>query len=101
MDADLATLIRQVQQGNPDAYEPIVRRFQDMAVGYSFARLGDVHLAEDAAQEAFLSAFRDLAQLRDPAAFPGWFRTVILKHCDRIARRRRVVTVPLDLAGEI
>ena len=50
MEADLATLIRQVQQGNTDAYEPIVQRFQDMAVGYGYARLGDVQLAEDAAQ---------------------------------------------------
>src|ERR671932_2813734 len=99
MDADLATLIRQVQQGNPDAYEPIVRRFQDMAVGYSFARLGDVHLAEDAAQEAFLSAFRDLAQLRDPAAFPGWFRTVVFKQCDRLIRRKQVPTIPLEAAA--
>jgi hypothetical protein len=38
MEPDLATLIRQVQQGNTDAYEPIVQRFQDMAVGYRIQR---------------------------------------------------------------
>ncbi len=77
MDADLATLIRQVQHGNLDAYEPIVRRFQDMAVGYGYARMGDMHLAEDAAQEAFITAYLALPSLQEPAAFPGWFRQIM------------------------
>ena len=100
MDADLATLIRQVQQGNPDAYEPIVRRFQDMAVGYSYARLGDVHLAEDAAQEAFLTAYIALPSLQEPAAFPGWFRRIVMKHIDRIQRKRRSM-LRLDLLAHV
>ena len=95
----LHLLVVRAQAGDLDAYAALVRRFQDMAVGYSFARLGDFHLAEDAAQEAFLSAFRDLAQLRDPAAFPGWFRTVVFKQCDRLIRRKQVPTVPLEVAA--
>jgi RNA polymerase sigma factor (sigma-70 family) len=103
MDADLATLIRQVQQGNTEAYEPIVRRFQDMAVAYGYARLGDVQLAEDAAQEAFFTAYVALPSLHEPAAFPGWFRQIVIKHIDRIQRKRRPI-LRLDtlaqLAGE-
>ena len=38
------------------AFGEIVRRFQDMAYGCAYAVLGDFHLAEDAAQEAFLAA---------------------------------------------
>ena len=89
MDADLATLIRQVQHRNLDAYEPIVRRFQDMAVGYGYARMGDMHLAEDAAQEAFITAYLALPSLQEPAAFPGWFRQIMIKHIDRIRRKCR------------
>jgi RNA polymerase sigma factor (sigma-70 family) len=77
--------------GDSDAYEPIVRRFQDMAVGYGYARLGDVQLAEDAAQEAFLTAYIALPSLNDPAAFPGWFRRIVAKHIDRIRRKRRAI----------
>ena len=47
-------LIRQAQQGDVDAYEQIVRRFQNMAVAYGYATLGDFHLAEDAAQVELL-----------------------------------------------
>jgi RNA polymerase sigma factor (sigma-70 family) len=81
--------------GDSEAYEPIVRRFQDMAVGYGYARLGDVQLAEDAAQEAFITAYIALPSLHDPAAFPGWFRRIVIKHIDRIQRRRRAL-LPLD-----
>jgi hypothetical protein len=52
---DLIGLIVQVKLGNTHAYEPIVRRFQDMAVAYGYAALGDWQLAEDAAQEAFIA----------------------------------------------
>ena len=59
-----------------------------MAVGYARACLGDFHQAEDVAQEAFLQAYQELDALRAPAAFPGWFRRIVHKHCDRILRSR-------------
>lgn len=99
MDA-LENLVRQAQQGDCDAYEHIVRRFQDMAVGYSYALLGDWALAQDAAQEAFIRAFYDLKTLREPAAFPGWFRQMVFKQSDRAARVRRPV-VSLEVVGDI
>lgn len=92
---DLIPLIHQVKLGNAHAYEPIVRRFQDMAVAYGYAALGDWQLAEDAAQEAFITAYFELPALHDPRAFPGWFRRIVIKHIDRMCRRRRTV-VALD-----
>lgn len=85
-----------VRGGDREAFGQIITHFQDMAVGYAFSELGDVHQAEDAAQESFLQAFVDLAQLRDPSAFPGWFRKIVYKHCDRIRRKRRVKLVELQ-----
>ena len=58
----------------------LVRRFQDMAVAYGYSLLRDWQAAEDASQEAFLEAFRDLPKLRQPEAFPGWFRRIVFKH---------------------
>lgn len=96
---ELKSLVARAQSGDLDAYGEIVRRFQDMAYGYAFSILGDFHLAEDAAQEAFIHAYRDLANLREPAAFPGWFRRIVFKYCDRLTRRKRVPTAPLDVAA--
>jgi RNA polymerase sigma factor (sigma-70 family) len=85
---DIADLVTRAQQGDTRAFEAIMRRFEDMAVGYSAALIGDFHQAQDAAQEAFLDAFRLLPTLREPAAFASWFRLLVRKHCDRVTRRR-------------
>ncbi len=54
---ELATIVARAQRGDVDAFTTIVRRFQDMAVTYALSQLGDSHLAQDAAQEAFLGAY--------------------------------------------
>jgi len=96
----LETLVSRASKGDADAYEAIVRRFQDMAVGYSYLITRDFQLAEDAAQEAFLEAYRNLDKLRETAAFPGWFRRIVFKHCDRITRARSFSHIPLDEAKD-
>lgn len=90
----LAAEVRRAQAGELAAFAYLVVRFQDMAVGYAFSLLGDYHLAEDAAQEAFLVVHRELGTLRHPEAFVTWLRAVLFKQCDRI-RRKRPVTEPL------
>jgi RNA polymerase sigma factor (sigma-70 family) len=84
------------------AFGLLVARFQDMAFGCAYATLGDAALAEDAAQEAFLAAWQCLPQLREPAAFPGWLKRLVLSRCNRLTRRLSVTTVPLrDEAGRL
>jgi len=51
---ELRTQVAAARAGDLDAYGCIVRRFQDMAYGYAYSVLGDFHLAEDAAQDAFI-----------------------------------------------
>jgi RNA polymerase sigma factor (sigma-70 family) len=103
---ELKDLVVQAAGGDLHAYEAIVRRFQDMAVGYACALLGDYHAAEDVAQEAFVRAFVDLSKLREPAAFPGWLRRIVFMRCTRLTRKKKVPTVELeqahggDLGGE-
>ena len=87
-DTELSSLVIRAQTGDRIAYDDIVRRFQDMAVGYASALLGDFHLAEDAAQEAFVGAWTELPRLREPAAFPGWFKRIVFMRCSRFLRRR-------------
>ena len=90
----LAAIVRAAQEGDERAFAEVVARFQDIAVAYAASLLHDFHLAEDAAQDAFLDAFRALPDLREPAAFPGWFRRILFKQCDRVLRR-----APRELPG--
>ena len=59
----LETLIAQARDNDLEAYSEIVRRFQDMAVGYAYSVLRDFHLAEDVAQGAFIKAYSCLSKL--------------------------------------
>ena len=81
------------------AYAVLVRRFRDMACAYAYSLLGDFHLAEDAAQEAFVHAYRDLPTLSAPRAFPGWLKRIVFKHCDRLTCGKRLPLVTLDAAA--
>jgi RNA polymerase sigma factor (sigma-70 family) len=103
-DADVSEwleLAESARRGDREAFGKLVRHFQSMAVGYAHSILGDFDLAQDAAQEAFIQAFRDLPTLREAKAFPAWFRRIVFKHCHRLLRGKRVKEVSLDAAGEV
>ena len=97
----LAPIVIRARQGESRAFEELVRRFQDMAVGYAYSLLGDWHEAEDAAQDAFVKAYCSIIQLRDAAAFPGWFRRIVYTQAQRRLRIKTPVWVSLELAGEL
>jgi RNA polymerase sigma factor (sigma-70 family) len=78
------------------AFCELVSMFQDMAYACAYAVLGDFYLAEDAAQEAFISAWQKISQLHQPEAFPGWFRRIVLTECNRLTRGKRLPTILLD-----
>lgn len=92
----LPTLVKRAQQGDLDAFGTLVMRFQDMAHAHAYAVLGDAHLAEDAAQEAFIDAYASLPRLREVAAFASWFRRIVFKYAERFVRGKQIVLVPLD-----
>lgn len=83
------------------AFGEIVEQLQDMAVGYAYSRLGDFHLAEDAAQHAFVEAWRNLHQLRDASAFGAWLRCLVIGACGRLTRGKRLPTAPLEHAAAV
>lgn len=91
----LATLVNSAKTGDRTAFETLVSRFTDYAHRRAFAVLGDYHLAQDATQDAFAEAFLNLDKLREPAAFPGWFRRILIKRIDRLIRKKRIPTVGL------
>ena len=98
---ELSVLIERARSGDLDAFGKIVARFQDMAYGCSYAVLGDAHLAQDAAQEAFVEAYRSLPRLSEPAAFPGWFRRIVLGKCNRMTRQHELPEAPLEAAAHM
>lgn len=96
---DLVSLVVNAKDGDEAAFEDLVLRFQNMAFAVAYAMLYDAHRAQDAAQDAFLEAYQNLSKLREPAAFPGWFRRIVVKHSDRQNRSTRTIDLPIEAAG--
>lgn len=69
---DIARLWSEVRTGNVQAFESVVRDFQDAVAAVAFAGTGDLAGSEDIAQETFLSAWQQREQLREPSRLGGW-----------------------------
>ena len=95
-DPDYTVIVKRAQTGDASAFAELVTRFQDLAAGTAYGWLGEIEASRDVAQESFLEAHRSLNQLREPSAFPGWFRKIVIKHCDRVTRRKQIDVAPLD-----
>jgi RNA polymerase sigma factor (sigma-70 family) len=96
-----ATSARSTFAERQEAFGELVLLFQDMAYACAYGALGDFDLAEDAAQEAFVTAWRKLGQLRQPEAFPGWLRRIVLTECGRLRRKRRLRLDSLESVAEV
>ncbi|HTC85317.1 MAG TPA: sigma-70 family RNA polymerase sigma factor [Candidatus Acidoferrum sp.] len=83
-------LIEQAQQGDRAAFDALVRRKVDAVYGTALAILGHEADAQDAVQEAFVSAWRSLGALRDPDRFDAWFGRILVNACRMSLRRRKV-----------
>lgn len=84
-----AELVEAACGGDVASFQELFERHYPLAVGIARGRLGDVHLAEDVAQEAFQIACRRLAMLNDGRRFPEWLGTICRRVAGRMARSRR------------
>lgn len=91
-----AELVQQVLQEDRQAYALLVRRYEAPVRAATIAILGDTHAAEDAAQEAFLAAYRALGALRHPSSFGPWLMKIARREARRMGKRRK----PLASLGE-
>lgn len=72
-----------------------------MAFAVAVSVLRDHGLAQDAVQEAYLSAFRRLCDLDEPAAFLSWLRRIVITVAINARRARRVTLLRLDDADDV
>jgi RNA polymerase sigma-70 factor (ECF subfamily) len=77
------------RKGEQAAFEEIVKRFQSKALDLAKSLIGDKHLAEDAVQSAFMTAFCRLSQLRQPEAFAGWLRQIVRTEALKVIRKNQ------------
>jgi RNA polymerase sigma-70 factor (ECF subfamily) len=86
MDTDL---VIQAQRGDKGAFALLATEIGDRYLAVALKILRDHDLAEDATQQALLSIWQDLPQLRDPARFDAWSYRLLVRACYAEGRKQR------------
>jgi RNA polymerase sigma-70 factor (ECF subfamily) len=93
---DEPALISSAQRGDLDSFNTLVLHYQDMVFNTALRILGDEDQAQDASQEAFISAFRAIASYRG-GSFKAWLLRTVTNACyDELRRQKRRPTTPLE-----
>lgn len=93
-------LIRSAQKGELDSFNQLVLLYQDLAFNIAYRILSDGAAAEDATQNAFLSAYRNLGTYRG-GSFRAWVLRMVTNSCyDELRRQKRHPAAPLEPLDE-
>ncbi len=82
-------LVELAQGGDEEAFASLIRMAGDRLMAVAFRILRDIDRAEDAVQQAIVTAWRELPALRDPDRFDGWLYRVLVNACYVEARKTR------------
>ncbi len=94
---DDPTLIERIKQGDYNAFETIVERYQDRVFGLSLSMLRDEVEAQDVVQETFLNVFRKIDTFRGDSAFSSWlYRIAANNAMMKLRGKRREMQTSLE-----
>jgi len=93
---DESGLIAEAQAGSLDAFNRLVLAYQDSVYAQAYRMMGESGSADDATQEAFISAYRSIRSYRG-GSFKAWLLRIVTNACyDELRRRKRRPTTPLE-----
>ena len=96
-------MIQAAKGGDLDSFNRLVLAYQDLIYNQAFRMIGEEESADDATQNAFISAYNHLSSFRG-GSFKAWLLRIVTNACyDELRRRKRRPTIPLeplDDAGE-
>jgi len=94
LEADNEELVIAAQHGETEAFGELASRFERMVYIVSMQRLRDHTEAQEVVQDVLIKAFEKLHQLQEPAAFPGWLRSIAVRQSiNRCTRRPPSIAV--------
>jgi RNA polymerase sigma-70 factor, ECF subfamily len=97
--ADEAAVIAHARRGDTNAFGRLVQCYQSSVYNLAFRMLGDGSEAEDAAQETFLRAYRQLGSYQPARKFATWLLSIAAHYCIDQLRRARAGGPSLDDAA--
>jgi len=84
-----AELLEASIAGDRQAFAQIVERYKSLVCAVTYTRTGDLSLSEDLAQDAFVAAWQDLRDLKDPRKLRAWLYTIATHVAARAVKNKR------------
>ena len=88
-------------QQQHDAFTRLVQQSQHTVFALALSTLRNAADAEDVTQDAFALAWRRLRQLRNPAAFDAWLKSIVVRQCRRRQRQRQLASETMVLPAAV
>ena len=88
--------LQQALHGDANAFGQLVEVYNQPVYNLCFRMLGDPYEAEDAAQEAFLRAYKSLKRYDITRSFSTWLLSIAAHYCIDLIRKRRIWFIPID-----
>lgn len=92
------TLVEQACSGDTDSFTELCRRYYPAMVAIAHSVIGDRHLAEDAAQQTFAKAVRQMMNLKNKSKFAAWLAAICRNVALDLARRTERLRTTEDLS---
>jgi RNA polymerase sigma-70 factor (ECF subfamily) len=93
---DETKLISMAKEGDLTAFNRLVLQYQGLAFNVAYRIMGDQPSAEDATQDGFISAYKNLHRFRG-GSFKAWVMRIVTNACyDELRRRKRRPTTSLE-----
>jgi len=94
-DADAHT-IRLVAEGNEQAFEQLVQKYQLAVFNTIYRYIGNQDDVQDLGQEIFIKIWRNASKFRGKSKFSTWLYRIVVNHCINYRRKNRRGHVSLD-----
>ena len=99
-------MVERARSGDHEAFADLVHQVSDALLGIARRIVRDPGLAEDVLQNALLTIWRKLPQLREADRFDGWAYRILVNACYADAPRNRrwastIRLLPIDLASDV
>ena len=83
-------LIHRILDGDDNAFETLVKKYQKSVHALVWRKIGDFHIAEEITQDTFLKAYQRLATLKKPQRFVSWLYVIAANNCSTYLRKKRL-----------
>ncbi len=94
-DSD-AELIQQVAQGDENAFEQLVKKYEHAVFNIIYRHIGNYTDVEDLAQEVFIKVWRHAKSFRGESKFSTWLYRIVVNHCLNYRSKHKQTPVSLD-----